>query len=48
MIQYAKTFGEADYISSLIKKFKKKKKNLGQNTVTIIILSHTSSQWQIY
>ena len=26
MIQYAKTFGEADYISSLIKKFKKKKK----------------------
>lgn len=27
MIQYAKTFGEADYISSLIKKFKKKKKS---------------------
>ena len=28
MIQYAKTFGEADYISSLIKKFKKKKKKI--------------------
>ena len=26
MIQYAKTFGEAEYISSLIKKLKKKKK----------------------
>ena len=43
MIQYAKTFGEADYISSLIKKFKKKK-NLGQNNVKILILSHTISQ----